>query len=217
MGLGVVARQALVNLMANLNDYIAEYEEAWHDPDRELASLRGQRYRPIEVERVDLSNFFDGHRPSILSFPIERFPNVSVMADLSRGDNESQAADQWSVNSVSLWVEVFTASPRYKGPEGGEERIWSEEVVNRRTERTLDAAVTTLLSDRTLGSLTSEIGATPSSRLGNVQATRLKERERRGDPWLFQGARIDWAVKKDAELPGTGSGHTLLPELAIDQ
>jgi hypothetical protein len=180
-----VAREAVIVLLETLNDTIPDLDSEWAPLDEELATLRGVDYVPIELEPLETENFYLGHRPSLIEADVDKYPNVSVMADrvgASSGNDVDQATDY----DISLWVEVMVKS------------LDSEEEVNARVQRLADAANRCMMSNRTLRGVVSEIS----------DVFVRKEKTAYGKKWFWQGARLQYTVEKQAAMP---SGDFLRP------
>lgn len=192
IGLEAVQRAALTQLVVGLNDAIAQAEADWADSDMEMATLLQRAYVPTVIERVDLTNFYEGHRPSLISAPIDNYPNCAAWSLRAAPTPESAELDHSSVYNDLLYVEVMVKA------------IEDEETVNRRVQRTAEAVNFCITQDETLGGVVSGFVTEPLLTLTDV-FTR-KERTSYGPEWFWQGARLEYAVRKDAVIPSSSPG-----------
>lgn len=199
IGLEQIQRQAWRILIENLNDYITQVETFMAISDEEVAELSGQDYEPTDIERVELENFYEGHRPSLINAPIERYPNVAVMAYRGVPGDENTVLDQIDSYNDTLALELMV-----KGQD--------EQTVNRRVQRTAEAANLCLMRDQSLGGLVTGFETAPTLTVSDV-FTR-KERTSYGPHWYWQGARIEYAVRKDAVAPTAPTGSILRAALS---
>lgn len=192
LGMERVAREALIILIETINDALPEQDDYWAPLDEELADLRGVDYAPITLEPVDLTNFYLGHQPSLIKAPVERYPNISVMADHAgtEGDNDY---DQGEAYGLRVWVELMAKS------------VTGEEEVNARIQRMTDAVNICMVSNPTLRGTIHGYDGPPSADIGEV-FTR-KERTTYGAEWFWQGARLEYRVRKEAQMPSGDGAH----------
>lgn len=207
LGMERIAREAMIVLLETLNDEIPNQDALWAPLDQDLATLRGIAYVPIVLEPVADDNFYVGHRPSLIDAPVDKYPNVSVMADRA-GQAPFDEVDQMDAYSIRMWVEVMVKSAR------------DEEEVNARIQRMADAVNICMMSNPTLRGVVNGFDGPP-----DVQFTEVfprKERTSYGPEWMWQGARVEYAVIKEAAMPSgsfsrpAGSAPTMLGA-GIDQ
>lgn len=192
IGLELVQRAALVQLFTNLNDAIAEREAFAHESDEALATFMGVPYVETTLEQISHENFYEGHRPSLIKADIDRYPNVSVWSVRGVPHPESAMSDHTNIWSILLFVEIMCKSELDEGE------------VNRRVIRTTEAVNAVMQSDPSLeGSVTGfDTDVTPS-----LSDVFIRKRETNyGEPWYWQGARLEYVVRKDAVLPQSASG-----------
>lgn len=194
IGLEEIQRQAFLVIFENANNAIAQIESEMAVSDQEFANRTGRPYVPVEIERISNENFHEGHRPSLIKASIERYPNVSVWALRATPSAESGDFDQISVFNTLLYVEIMVKA---EGDQG-------EEVVNHRVQRTMEAVNAVLMANQTLNGAVSGFSADPTVNLTDV-FTR-KERTSYGPEWLWQGARLEYAVRKEAGIPAASTG-----------
>jgi hypothetical protein len=205
VGMEIVQRGAFFALYEGLNTAI-DAIEAWMDPsDQDFATRTGRAFSHVTVEHVQPENFHEGHNPSLAKSPIEGFPNVSVMAMSANPSTEDISLDQLSSYMNTIFVEILVRSST------------DETEVNRRIHRTVEAANFCLANNPTLGGVVSGLEGAPSIDISEVFVKQ--ERTSYGPEWFWQGARIEYAVRKQAQQP-PASGilrSASAPEYDIDQ
>ncbi len=126
-GIGLEILELLVTtiLYEELNDEIDIQQAKWEDRDDEWQALTGQEGFTT-LEYIDSENFYSGHRPSLVKhpIPIDKYPNVSVMAYQARP--AVSIIDQASNFTNILDIEILV-----KGE--------NETEANRRCHRTTEA------------------------------------------------------------------------------
>lgn len=192
-GLEEIQRQVFFKLFEDMNDTILVIAERMDTSDEEFATRTGRPYVQTVIEPVEPANFYEGHRPSLITAPIEDYPNVSVMATRSAPTPESDLLDHGASYRDSIIVEIMAKA------------IEDEETVNRRIHRLAQAAHVCLMRDQTLNGVVSGFDTTPSVAISDV-FTR-KEQTGYGPNWFWQGARLEYAVRKEAgHFPSSSSG-----------
>jgi small nuclear ribonucleoprotein (snRNP)-like protein len=184
IGLEETQRAALVRLFRHLNSAIVERQALKETEDVALADFLGRAYVPVELEQIDPENFYEGHRPSLIRAPINKYPNVAVWAVRATPHPESARSDHTDIFNVLLFVEIMCKS------------IDDEETVNKRTVRTVEAVNAVMTDDKTLGGVVTGFDDDVSPSMSDV-FTR-KEKTTYGDLWFWQGARLEYVVRKDA-------------------
>src|SRR4051794_38356702 len=149
IGMERIAREGLIVLIETLNDELPNQDAKWAPLDEELATLRGVPYEPIVNELVAPENFYPGHRPSLIKAPIDKYPNVSVMADRA-GQAQDDNIDQISIYNDALVIELMAKSST------------SEEEVNSLARRMAEAVNICLMSSRTLRGVVNEFQGVPT-------------------------------------------------------
>lgn len=207
LGLEDVQRQALYTLLNNLNEVIEEIEAAFEASDREYADRLGRPYEPTTLEQVDNENFHEGHTPSLISSPVEGYPNVAVMAYRATPSPTDAQYDHQTVYLNQLVIDAMVKS------------IDSEEEVNRRARRMTEAVNVCIMRNQNLNGIVQGFDGAPSIRISDV-FTR-KERTAYGPEWFWQGSRLEYVVRKEAvHNPPSSSGsifRTPQPQFDIDQ
>ncbi len=183
-GLERLQREVLICLHAGINDEIQVQEDYWDPLDEEYANIFQTRYDPVAIERIDSQNFYDGHRPSLIDAPITLFPNVSAMAFQADPGGVGSGTDQAEEFLRRLYIEIMCKSSPAPADLPG-----YEQQVNRRIQRTTDAALTVLMKNRRLNQTVFPLGITPSVRITEVFAGRIDKGS--GDRFLWQGSRIE--------------------------
>lgn len=192
LGLERIAREACIVLLETVNDAISEQEAYWGTLDQELATARGITYVPITLEPVESQNFYLGHQPSLLNASVDKYPNISVMADHAGAGGEG--TDQGESYSDRLWIEIMVKSATA-----------NEEEVNARIQRTVEAVNICMLSNPTLRGTIHGYEGAPSADIGEV-FTR-KEQTAYGNEFVWQGARLEYTVRKEAQMPLGAAAH----------
>lgn len=191
-GLEVIQRAAFLRLFDHLNDIIAEVEDKWAESDETFADHIGVPYVPLVVHRIANTNFYEGHRPSLIKAPIDKYPNVSVWGVRATPHAENAASDHTNIFSNLLYVEVMCNS------------IEDEGIVNKRLVRTCEALNAVMLADPTLGGVVTGMAGDVSLSVSDVFTRR--ENTSYGSEWFWQGARLEYVVRKDSVLPSTTTG-----------
>lgn len=192
LGLERIAREALIVLLETVNDAIEEQQSYWDTLDEELATARGIDYVPLTIEPIESQNFYLGHQPSLLNASVDKYPNISVMADHAGAGGDDY--DQGEIYSDRLWVEIMVKSATA-----------NEEEVNSRIQRTMDAVNICMLSNPTLRGTIHGYEGPPTADIGEV-FTR-KERTAYGEEFVWQGARLEYMVRKEAQMPLGETAH----------
>ncbi len=207
-----IQRVALIILSRELNSALERVAEAWEQSDADWAAMREVDYVPTVLESVEAANFHDGHRPSLITAPIDQYPNVAVMVSRSTVSPESAQYDHQEDYRVPLVVEVMVkVSPAevLASPDGG------EEICNRRAQRMVEAVHAVLTANPTLGGMVSGFATVPTGI--TTQLFVRKEKAHHGPNWLWQGGRIECVYRKESSNETTFRGIPALADLEIDQ
>ena len=188
-GLELVQREAFFVLFDALNVAIGEIEEVMQISDEDFAIRTGREYIPTTVERIAPEHFYEGHRPSLIKAPVDNYPNCAVWSVRATPTAESDSLDQLSSYRDLMYVEVMVKS------------IVSEEEVNRRILRTIESVNICIMRNPTLNGSVSGLITDPTLDVSDV-FTR-KERTGYGAEWFWQGARLEYAVRKEAVIPSS--------------
>jgi len=203
IGLEQIQREAFFVLFDGLNDAITEIAAEMEASDLEFAAKTGRDYVATTIEAVANDQFYEGHRPSLISAPIESYPNCSVWAASAKESAESEYMDHTDIFINELFVEIIVkASPTE-----------DEDVVNKRCIRTTEAAHFCLVSNQSLNGVVTAFTAMPNVNLSEV--FKRKESTGYGEDWFWQAARLDYVILKEANKPSNSSINLDYP--SIDQ
>ena len=164
-----------------LNTQITSMQPTWTAEDDQLYAALGRPNPDWTVEQVLSENFHPGTSKGILKWPVEKFPNVCSICYQAFSPNDDNN-DQGEMYSDRLAIEIAVKSEE------------SEEEVNSRIQKTLDAAHLVLWENRTLGNTVPEIPTPPDVTIGDVQIRRY--RDGTGADWFWQGGSLDYIVNK---------------------
>jgi hypothetical protein len=188
-GLEQAQRAAFLLLFDHLNSAITFVEGNWTTSDQTFASQIGISYVPLVIERIQNANFYEGHRPSLITAPIEKYPNVCVWGVRSTPSEESIASDNVDIWNNLLFVEIMCKS------------VADENEVNKRTIRTAEAIHLVMISNPTLSGVVTGLNGDMNINMSDVFLRR--ENTSYGNTWFWQGARLEYVVRKDAVLPSS--------------
>lgn len=191
-------RAVLLLLFQNLNTQIAaqntSYAGAGDLDDPAFWAALGRTNPTIQAEPIANANFYPGHVPSLIDAPIDRYPNVAVMAfraDVVPSD------DDWAESYLTqVAVEIMCKFVSTADSPDQTADALAAEAVNSRIKRTAAAVHSCIKSDdaRHLFKTVPRIGETP-----NIITTDVfvrKEEKGRGPRWFWQGARMDYRVRQ---------------------
>lgn len=193
IGLEQIERAAFTLLVEKLNDALAEMESFMAQSDEDVATLLGRPHTATVLEPIELDNFHEGHRPSLIDAPVDAYPNISVMAVRAVPSPDDAAFDQLSSYRDVLFIEMMARA----NPDEG------EVVVNRRIKRMAEAVNGVLMGDQSLKGVVTGFESAPTLNISDV-FTR-KERTSYGQHWYWQGGRLEYTVRKEASTPPGGS------------
>jgi hypothetical protein len=171
--------------------------------DLEFAERTGRDYTEITIESVASSEFYEGHRPSLISSPVENYPNCSVWCASGQVSAESEFMDHTDIFVNELYVEIMVKASPTEG----------EEFVNKRCIRTAEAAHFCLMRNQTLGGIISAFTEMPSVNLSDV--FKRQDSTGYGEEWYWQAARLDYTIMKEANKPSNPTINLDYP--SIDQ
>ncbi len=189
VGLESLAIAASTLILENLDDELDAQQIAWEQVDKDFAAARGVAYERVKLEKILPENIHKGHKPSLIEAPVERYPNVSCMA--YQGGTSSDHLDQLDNYEILLFVEIMCKAME-------EEASDPEELLNSRTTRTLDAIVNIFAKNPTLGGLVKPVAEEPDASIMNL--FKRSEHTSSGAPFLWQGARLDYAFEKISDF-----------------
>jgi hypothetical protein len=182
LGTEVIQREAILVLYNGLNDMITSMNSTWASEDEEFWTALNRGNQDWFVETIEDQNFYAGTIPSLINAPIENYPNVCAICYISTPPGSTD--DDGELYNNVLAIEVMVKS------------INSEEEVNSRIQKTLDAINLTFmdsLESRTLNNTIPMINA-PRMSIGDVFIR--KERTNVGDRWFWQGGVLEYVVNK---------------------
>jgi len=183
LGLEEVQRAAFYILFERLNDAIGLVESYWTPLDEERSIRTGIPIPATTLERVLPGNFHEGHRPSLLRAPIEAYPNVAVMAFRATPGPGSDLFDHVDVYRDQLWIEMMVKSQI------------DEVETNRRAQRMAAAVNTCMIQNQSLEGIVSGLETGPTAVVSDLFVR--KERTSYGAEWYWQGARLEYSVRKE--------------------
>lgn len=182
LGTEKIQRQALLVLYDHLNDMISSMQGTWVAEDDQFWSSLNRGRQEWFVEPIEDINFYSGTIPSLITAPIDNYPNVCTIAYIA--NPPSSQDDDGELYTDVLAIEVMVKS------------INSEEEVNSRIQKTLDAINLTFmdsLENRTLYNTIPKLNA-PRQTIGDVFLRR--EQTSIGDTWWWQGGSLEYIVNK---------------------
>lgn len=180
-------------LLEQINDELDRQQELWVDRDKEWNDLTGQDLRVVYLEHFEPENIFRGHRPSLIeSPPPEKFPNISVMAYMSRPLNFTDVIDQASNNNITVDIETSIKAS-------------SEAECDARKHRTVEAVHQVMTRNDRLQGISMGWDTEPVVQITDIY--KRKEEGSYGDFWFFQMARLRYVAAR----------HTNMPTWNIDQ
>lgn len=217
-GMPEIQRAAFFVLFDTLNDALVLVEQSWATSDQSFSDRTGRPFVPTTLEPVEDDNFHEGLDPSLIQAPIEKFPNCSVLAYRATPGPGAALLDHQEVYRVSLTIEAMVKAT----PEEG------VDICNRRCNRMVQAVHTCLMANQTLGGIVSGFDGTPTINVTEMftrkdrggDASSRGTRTSYGPEWLWQGARLEYAVRKEASMPSHGSNFRSAPTyegLSVDQ
>ena len=191
-GLEQAQRAAFLVLFDHLNDAIGFVESNWAASDQEFNIHVGLPPQGLVLERIEDQNFYEGHRPSLIQAPIEKYPNLCVWGVRSLPGDESPDSDHTDIWNNLIYVEIMCKS------------VVDEGEVNKRTSRTAEAVHLVMINNPTLGGVMSGLDSEVNVSMSDVFIRR--ENTSYGSVWFWQGARLEYVVRKDAVLPSSRPG-----------
>lgn len=194
-----VQRAALLILFQSLNTAISAQNTLWSSRDSTFYAALSRTNPSISAESVANENFYVGHNPSLILAPKERYPNCSVFCYIA---TPIPTDDDWGERyRLTMGVELMVKSHN------------SEEEVNARIQRTVEAAHSVFMSDdnRRLpegsgGAKTAwQLSTTPLVTLGDVFVRQEEVAPESGvygandlaeNRWFWQGGRLQYDVER---------------------
>lgn len=182
----LIQREAILVLFNNLNNMIASMSSTWFTEDDEFWTSMNKGRQDWFVEPIPDNNFYAGSIPSLINAPIDNYPNVATICYIANPPNSRD--DLGELYNDLLAIEVMVKS------------IDSEEEVNSRIQKTLDAIHLTFIDsreNRTLNNTISSLNA-PRQTIGDVFIRR--ENTGVGDKWFWQGGTLEYTLQKYVNL-----------------
>lgn len=189
IGLEQIQRQAFYSLFEKLNPSIEQIQTSMDASDQEFAEKTGRAYEELTIEPIADSEFYEGHRPSLITSPVENYPNCSVWCDSAQMSDDSEYMDHTDIFVNQLLVEVMVKA------DPGQD----ESVVNRRAIRTAEAAHFSLMTDQTLGGIVTAFAELPTVKLSEV--FKRQDSTGYGQEYFWQAARLDYVILKESNKP----------------
>lgn len=178
-GLENLGRTVLLRLAASVNAAIHAQTSTWAAADLDFATQMGITYSPLVLEDIDKANMHLGHVPALIDAPIEQYPNLSVLAPDLR-DVPNGGWDQGGEFYATFYVEIMVKDET------------TQENVNKRAQRTMDAVNSVVMADPTFDGQYSDMTLTT---VGVSDVFIRREMKSRGPEWYWQGARLDYRVR----------------------
>lgn len=192
IGLEDVQRAAFYVFFANMNNVLEEIADYWKDRDERFDEVTGRTTSPTTLETIPDGNFHEGHKPSLIQSDPSGYPNLAVFAMRAEPSPESQSFDQMDAWLNQILVEIMVKAS-------------DEDTVNRRVQRMTEAVVICLRQNQTLGGAITGLENSPSVTISDVFALPSDTANGGyGDRLLWQGAAIQWQIRKDAVTPPPG-------------
>lgn len=174
-------------LLEQINPELERQEALWVDRDKTWNTVTGQEPRSVTLELFEPENIFRGHRPSLIEQPPrEKFPNISVMAYVSRPTTVTNVLDQASNNNITVDIEAAI-----KGD--------SEAETDARMHRTTEAIYEVMTRNESLSGMSGGWLEEPMTQITDIY--KRKEAGSYGDFWFFQMARLRYISSRHSQLP----------------
>lgn len=182
LGTEKIQRQAIIVLFNHLNDKIAEMTSTWNIEDDEYWAALNRGDEQWFVEPIADENFHAGTIPSLINAPIDNYPNICTICYIANppGTND----DEGELYSNILAVEVMVKS------------IISEEEVNSRIQKTLDAVHLTFMDNLQNRNLNNSILSLNAPRQTVGEVFIRNEKTSHGTKWFWQGGSLEYTVNK---------------------
>ncbi len=187
IGLELIQFNAALILAEQINDELEVQQERWTNRDFEWATATGQDASKVELEWIDPTNIWKGHRPITIEQNVDQriFPNISVMAYVSNPASLNDIVDQMSNTSPMLDIEV--------GIKGE-----TEQIVDPRTHRTVEAVHQVLARNESLNGVSLGWDNDPVVRITDIY--KRKSEGSYGEDWFFQLARMRYTLTRHTRI-----------------
>ncbi len=197
IGIEEVQRAALIQLFDRLNQKLLDVESYFATQDLALAAHLARDPVSTTLEQIPPENFHEGHHPSLIKASIDAFPNCAVEASRASPAPGTDQLDHQTEFFVALAVEVMLRSS-----------VDETEVV-RRARRTAEAVNLVFMDDQTLAGVIHGF-STPNVIWGDVFTRDEQANSAYGPKWFWQGARLEYMVRKSAVMAAANFG---VPEM----
>jgi hypothetical protein len=183
-------QRAVALLMAQeINTAIDAQNTVWAARDATWFAAMGRSNPNFTVQHIAPDNIYSGTIPSLMAGRLEDYPNCCVIAYIA---NPRRTDDDWMEHyDVTLAIELLVASR-------------SQEEVNARIQRTVQAAHSVLTSDKNRRipdesgeNLVSQIANTPLITIGDVfvkHGDDIFDTDPQ-DQWCWQGGRLQYGIE----------------------
>jgi hypothetical protein len=187
IGLERIQRGLAAYVATNINDAIDEQNSVWIPRDAAWFAHMGRPDPGMELEYIAIENVYSGTIPSLITSPPSAYPNLSVMAYHAVPVGQS---DDWMEHYLcTVSLDFMVKSLR------------SEEAVNARIQRTLEAGHSVLTSDyaRRIPELSGEVLVPQISAMPMVEISDVFVRHTTSDPndrSFYQHGSLTYRVDK---------------------
>lgn len=202
VGLEDLQRASFYVLFESMNTVIRQVSVYWNNKDARFDVVTGRKTSPTTIESIPNNNFHEGHRPSLIQSDPSGYPNIAVFAMRADPSSESNLLDQVDSFSDSILIEIMVKAE-------------DEVVVNRRIQRTTEAAAIAIRNNQTMGGAATGLETAPSVIISDVFALKSNaSKGGYGTRYIWQGSALQYKIRKDAILPGpdgnifAGTGQT---------
>lgn len=191
IGMERIAREVIVLLSDNLSAALDAEDAKWATLDQQLAAKLQVEYSSCVSNKVKASNFYPGHRPSLIEASIDKYPNVSAMAYQSVSSTD--VGDQYEGSKITLFIESMVIDGPYESQTTGFSPK-GEDLINRKVQRMSEAIHNVMISNRTLGGIIFEISDTPLVMV--TECMRRREGLGTGADYYWQMVRFEYKINK---------------------
>lgn len=189
VGLEDIQRAAFYVFFEHFNQVLAEVQSSWNGKDTVFSQRTGRTPTPTVLEPISNDNFHEGHKPSLVRGTPDAYPNLAVFAMRADPSGENDQFDQIDSWSDSLLIEIMVKAE-------------DEETVNRRIQRTTEAAIICLRHNPTLGQAVTGLETAPTVIISDVFALKTVANDGGyGKRFIWQGSAIQVRIRKDAIAP----------------
>lgn len=193
VGLEEIQRAAFYVFFESFNTILSEVKAYWDPRDVQFDAVTGRETSPTTLEPIPNDNFHEGHKPSLVLGVPSNYPNLAVFATRASPSSENRSFDQITSWSDSVLVEIMV-------------KALDEDTVNRRVQRTVEAAVLSLTMNPTLGGAVTGLEDAPIVNISDVFAVTTNDQVPSGGDYgqrfVWQGASMQWNVTKDSAPSG---------------